>query len=112
MFLFLGVRIKGQKTVKQGQKAVLEGIVQFHKSIKYLKWQKYHNGEYFDINIHSSKFKGTTTSLQNPVLQIHEFDVDDDVPYRLVVVMVDRTKYSDHQRIRLIHKPTEGEFAN
>lgn len=112
MFLFLGVRTKGQKTVKQGQKAVLEGIVQFNKSIKYLKWQKYHNGEYFDINIHSSKFKGTTTSLQSPVLQIHEFDVDDDVSYRLVVVMVDRTKYSDHQRIRLIHKPTEGEFAN
>lgn len=91
---------------------MLEGIVKFNKSIKYLKWQKYHNGEYFDINIHSSKYKGTTTSLHNPVLQIHEFDVDDDVLYRLAVVMFDRTKYSDHQRIRILHKPIKGEFAN
>lgn len=109
MFLFLGVRIKGQKTVKQGQKAVLEGIVQFNKSIKYLKWQKYHNGEYVDINIHSSKYKGTTTFLQNPALQIHEFDVDDDVFYRLAVVMVHTTKFSEHRRIILL--PINGEFA-
>lgn len=88
---------------------MLEGIVQFNKSIKYLKWQKYHNGEYVDINIHLSKYKGTTASLQYPVLQIHEFDVDDDVFYRLAVVMVRTTKYSEHRRIILL--PMNGEFA-
>lgn len=88
---------------------MLEGIVKFNKSIKYLKWQKYHNGEYVDINLHLSKYKGTTTSLQNPALQIHEFDVDDDVFYRLAVVMDHTTKYSEHQRIKLLR--INGEFA-
>lgn len=87
---------------------MLEGIVQFNKSIKYIKWQKYRNGEYVDINIHLSKYKGTTTSLQNPVLQIHEFDADDDVFYRLAVVMVHATKFSEHRKIILL--PINGEL--
>lgn len=54
--------------------------------------------------------KGSTTSLQNPALQIHEFDVDDDVFYRLAVVMVHTTKFSEHRRIILL-LPINGEFS-
>lgn len=102
------MKIQGKRFVSKGGKATLEGTLQFHRNIKYIKWQKYHNREYVDINIHSSKYNGTTNSLHGPTLLINDFDASDEVLYRLKVEMTNTTKFSNPRGIRLF-KP--GELA-
>lgn len=102
------MKIKGKRYVKRGGKATLHGSLQFRQNIKYLKWQKHHNREYADIDIHSSKYNGTTNSLHGPTLHINDFDAGDEVLYRLKAEMTNTTKYSNPREIRLL-KP--GELA-
>ena len=64
----------------------MNGKVKFHPSIQLVKWQKYHNNKYIDINIHKPKYRGSTNDIANPVLEIHDFNTEDEVAYRLEVV--------------------------
>lgn len=59
--------------------------MQFHHSVKCLKWQNYFNGQFIDINIHKSKYRGTTTNLQNPKFVINDVDHEDEIDYRVEV---------------------------
>lgn len=106
MFLHTDLQTKGRRYVKRGGKATLQGTLQFHQNIKYLKWQKHHNGQYVDIDIHSSKYNGTTNSLHGPTLNINDFDFNDEVLYRLKAEMTNTTKYSNPRGIRLL-KPSK-----
>lgn len=94
-FSFFTVCIKRETFVKKGDSICLNGDVSFHPSIQFLKWQKYHNGKFVDINVHNSKYHGTTNILQNPKLVINDVDIDDEVDYRLEVQMNRKKEYSN-----------------
>lgn len=68
---------------------------------KYLKWQKYINGEYVDINIHKPKYKGSTYDLRNPSLVIHNLEEEDEVEYRLEIFTKAGKAYSNVFSLKL-----------
>ena len=84
--IFLGISFEGSANIKAGETARVNGKVKFHPSIQLVKWQKYHNNRYIDINIHKPKYKGSTNDIANPILEIHDFDTEDEVTYRLEVI--------------------------
>ena len=86
LVLFLDISFDGPANINEGETFHLNGKVKFHPSIQLVKWQKYHNNEYIDINIHKPKYRGSTNDIANPVLEIHDFDTEDKVAYRLEVV--------------------------
>ena len=71
--------------------------------MKYLKWQKYQNGVFVDINIHKPKYTGSSNDLQNPKLEIHEIDEEDDVDYRLKLELTNCTIYSNVCSFKIIY---------
>lgn len=77
-------------------------MVHFNHSIKYIKWQKYHNGQFVDVDIHNLRYKGSTNALQNPELVINDVDTDDAVGYRLKVQMTESTTHSNEKHIKII----------
>lgn len=89
----------------------MTGTVQFHHSVNYVKWQKYHNGQFVDINIHKSKYQGTTNNLQSPKLVINDVDQDDEIDYRLEVQRTNSTEYSNVQKIQILPSPAIGMFV-
>ena len=64
-------------------------------SIKYLKWQKYQDGFFVDINIHKPKYAGSSNDLENPKLKINDTDEEDEVDYRLKVQLTNSINYSN-----------------
>lgn len=82
-FFFSAITIKETDPVNVGDTILLEGEVQFHHSLRSIKWQKSLRGNFVDINIHKSKYDGTQNDLKNPKLLIHDVDTDDEVDYRL-----------------------------
>lgn len=97
VFTFYGlvVQIKPTTIVSEGDTAHLKGIVQFHHSIRYVKWQKCLNEKFVDIDVHKPKYLGTTNVLQNPELVIDNVDAEDQVEYRLEVQMTNSKEYSN-----------------
>nr|XP_022302992.1 uncharacterized protein LOC111110680 [Crassostrea virginica] len=98
----LVVCIEGPQQVTEGETAHLNGTVKFHPSIKNLKWQKKWKGKFRDINIHKQKYKGSRNDYWNPILEIHDFDIEDESGYRLrVYTWVDTTDSNEH-KIKLL----------
>lgn len=106
---FSAITIKETDPVNVGDTILLEGEVQFHHTLRSIKWQKSLRGNFVDINIHKSKYDGTQNDLKNPKLLIHEVDTDDEVDYRLEVQRSKTTEYSNIQR--LITKSFKGESS-
>lgn len=108
----LGVQIHVdcQSTIKKGDTVRLKGILHFHHSIKYLKWQKYQNGKFVDINIHNLRYRGSTNALQNPELVINDVDTEDAVKYRIEVQTTESTEYSNEGYVKII--PGTGNFLS
>lgn len=87
----------------------LKGKVPFCSSIKYLKWQKYFNGKYIDININKKKYAGSTNEFPNPKLIIHDIYKDDETKYRLQVESTTLTAYSDDCCLKIL--PNTGQMS-
>lgn len=98
--------IKGNTVAKCGETVHLEGFNQFFPSIKYLKWQKYINGKYFDIDIHKSKYQGTRNYLPKPMLVINDIELEDGGTYRIEFRRTTEVLYSNVHRIKIL--PKEG----
>lgn len=96
------IQIKGQETAQVGDTVCLTGNVEFHPSVKYLKWQKYHNGYFVDININKSKYQGSTKNLQNPRLVINDVDQDDEADYRLEVQLAKSSQHSNIRNVEIL----------
>lgn len=79
------VSIEGTETVNEDEKVQFKGNVDFHPQLKHVKWQKCHESQYIDINIHEHKYKGSTNDWENPRLEISHVDAVDGVEYRLEV---------------------------
>lgn len=95
--------------VYEGETASFCGKVHFHKSIRHLKWQKYQNDGYIDINIHKEKYQGSKNDLENPTLKVHKVNAEDEVKYRLEIKTNSFTKYSN--TITLKVTLVSGEFV-
>lgn len=87
----------------------MTGNVEFHPSVKYLRWQKYHNGYFVDININKSKYQESTKNLQNPKLMINDVDQDDEADYRLEVQLAKSTQYSNVRNVKILSSAALGE---
>lgn len=83
--------------------------MEFHPSVKYLKWQKYHNGYFVDININKSKYQGSTKNLENSKLVINDVDQDDEADYRLEVHLAKSTQYSNVLNVKILSSEALGE---
>lgn len=66
--LIVAVIINGRTEAEEGETVILEGTVDVCTSIQYIKWQKWHDAEFIDVNIHKSKYIGTKNCLWNPKL--------------------------------------------
>lgn len=110
MFTFhvLVVQIKPTTIVSEGDTAHLKGMVPFHHSIRYIKWQKCLNEKFVDIDVHKPKYLGTTNVLQHPELVINDVDADDQVEYRLEVQMTKSKEYSNVETIKI--NRSKGKF--
>lgn len=109
------VHIDCQPDVRKGGTVNIKGTVHFNHSIKYIKWQKYHDGQFVDVDIHNLRYKGSTNALQNPELVINDVDTDDAVGYRLRVQMTESKAYSNEKYIKIIpdtEMPTIEIFSN
>lgn len=93
-----------------GETVILEGLTEFHPSVIYLKWQKWLDGEYVDINIHKSKYKGTENSVRNPKLVLNDIDLEDGGYYRIKFKWIYREDYSSVHRLRI--QPHKGKPFN
>ena len=78
------------------------GKVKFHPSIKNLKWQKIWNGKFRGINIHKQKYKGSRNDYWNPILEIHDFDIEDQMGYRLKVDTDKFSSYSNVHKLKML----------
>lgn len=109
LWIVLEIQIKGQETAQVGHTLCLTGNVEFHPSVKYLKWQKYHNGYFVDININKSKYQGSTKNLQNPKLVINDVDQDDEADYRLEVQLAKSSQHSNIRNVKILSSTALGE---
>lgn len=89
-----------------GETVILEGSTKFRPSVIYLKWQKWLDGEYVDINIHKSKYKGSKNSLINPKLVLNDTDLEDGGYYRIKFKWTSSVDYSSVHRLRI--QPHKG----
>lgn len=108
LFFCQDVWIEGTETVHEGETASFCGKVHFHKSMRHLKWQKYQNDGYIDINVHNEKYEGSKNDLENPKLKVHKVNAEDEVKYRLEIKTNSFTKYSN--TITLKVTSISGEF--
>lgn len=83
--------------------------MEFHPSVKYLKWQKYHNSYFVDIDINKSKYQGSTKNLQNPKLVINDVDQDDEADYRLEVQLAKSSQHSNIRNVKILSSTALGE---
>ena len=102
---FAEVGIEGMEIIAKGEAAHFSGKVQFHPNLKHLKWQKYRNDRYIDIEIRNQKYHGSTNELRNPKLEIHNVDSDDETKYRLEVKTDLSTIHSNAISLRVILHP-------
>lgn len=109
LWIVLEIQIKGQETAQVGDTVCLTGNVDFHPSVKYLKWQKYHNGYFVDININKSKYQGSTKNMQNPRLVINDVDQDDEADYRLEVQLAKSSQHSNIRNVEILSSTALGE---
>lgn len=72
--------------------------------MKNLNWQKYHNGKFVTINIHNSKYEGTTTNTPNPNLVLNDIDLSDGGEYRIEVHRTKGIDYSNVCGIEILHR--------
>ena len=100
---FSEVRIEGTTTISEKESAHLKGKFNFHSSVKYLKWQKFHDGRFIDIDIHYPKYKGSSNDLKNPNLVIKNVNAEDEVDYRLEVETRRFPVYSNVWRLKVLH---------
>ena len=100
--------ITGTDTVHEGETAYFFGKVHFHKSLRHLKWQKYQNDGYIDIDVHKEKYKGSKNDLENPNLEVHQVNAEDEVKYRLEVKTKSFTVYSNTITLKVFS--VSGEF--
>lgn len=109
LLLFISVvHIDCQPDIRKGGTVNIKGTVHFNHSIKYIKWQKYHDGQFVDVDIHNLRYKGSTNALQNPELVINDVDTDDAVGYRLKVKMTESKAHSNEKYIKII--PDTGRY--
>lgn len=80
----------------------MKGFVQYRPSVKYIKWQKYHNGEFVDINIHKGKYKGTTNILPNPELVLNDIEKEDGVEFRIKIQRINTAEYSSSHNMKVV----------
>lgn len=102
------IHVDCQSTINKGDTVHLKGVLHFHHSIKYLKWQKYHNGKFVDINIHNPRYRGSTNALQTPELVINDVDTEDAVKYRIKVQTSESKEYSNEEYVKI--SPGKGNF--
>lgn len=94
--------INGKETVSEGETAHFNGRVQFHQSIRHIKWQKYQYNEYIDIDIHNQKYKGSKNDLGNPKLEVHNAGGQDELQYRLEVKTKSFTCHSNEIALKVL----------
>lgn len=82
----------------------MKGHVQNYWSVKHVNWQKYNNGTFVTIDIRKSKYKGTTTNLQNPDLVLNGIDLRDGGEYRIEVQRTERVDYSNVFAITILDR--------
>lgn len=99
---FVAVKITGKETIYEGDTAHFSGMVQFHPKIKHIKWQKYQNDTYIDIDIRTRKYEGSTNDLRNPKLHIHNVNQHDEVKYTLEVKRDCFTVHSNLISLRVV----------
>lgn len=97
------MRVEGTATISERATAHLKGKLNFHSSVKYLKWQKFYNGGYIDIDIHKPKYKGSSNALKDPNLVINNVDVEDEADYRLEVDTRRFPVYSNVWSLKVFH---------
>lgn len=100
--LSLGVCVEEEKVVNEGDTAQFKGKVPFSSSLKCVKWQRYQNRKYKDINIHKKKYWGSVNGLKNPILKINKAGPDDEVEYRLKVETEEGSTYSTVCSLRVL----------
>lgn len=61
-----------------------------------------------DINIHNSRYRGSTNALQNPELVINDVDIEDAVKYRIEVQTTESKEYSNEEYVKI--SPGKGNF--
>ena len=84
------------QTLSRGETAFFCGKVHFHKSMRYLKWQKYKNDRYINIDhdVHKEKYKRSKNYFKNSNLKGHKVNAEDEVKHRLEVKTKSFTIYS------------------
>lgn len=102
------IQREGLENVTTVATICLTGTVQFHHSVKCLKWQKCYNGQFVYINIHESKYRGTTENLQNPKLVINDINKEDEIDYRLEVQRTSSKEYSNVEKVQILPSPANG----
>lgn len=106
----VAVTIKGKAIAEVGETVILEGLTEFRPSVVHLKWQKYLDGEYVDIDIHKSKYQGTKNSIRSPKLVLNNLDLEDGGYYRIKFTCTSSVEYSSVHRLRI--QPKEGKSSN
>lgn len=106
--VFSAVKITGEKNAKVGKTLHLKGRIPDGLTVKYIKWQKYHNGEFADIKINEPKYKGTTTTVENPELVLNDIDLSDGVEYRMRYMTDEKEEYSESLGIKI--EPGDGKL--
>lgn len=104
----VAVTIKGKAIAEVGETVILEGLTEFRPSVVHLKWQKYLDREYVDIDIHKSKYQGTKNSIRSPKLVLNNLDLEDGGYYRIKFTCTSSVEYSSVHRLRI--QPKEETF--
>lgn len=60
------------------------------------------NGKLSGINIHKKKYKGSRNDYWNPILEIHDFDIEDEMGYKLKVDTGDFPTYSTEHKLKML----------
>lgn len=61
-----------------------------------------HDGEFINVNIHKSKYKGTKNCLWNPTLVLNDFGLEDGGAYRIKVKSTSKDVNSNVHRIKIL----------
>lgn len=101
-FISPGVFIEGENVVNEGDTAHFKGEVPFRPSLTCVKWQKYQNKEYKDINMNEDKYSGSANDLKRPILKINKACPNDEAEYRLKVVAGGISTYSTVYNLKVL----------
>lgn len=106
ILIFIVVIKEGKTIAKEEDTVYLEGYVQNHHSVKNFNWQKYRNGKFYHIDVHKSKYTGTTTNLPNSKLVLNDIDGQDGGEYRIEVQRTEGVDYSNVYGLMIL--PRDG----